>query len=594
MRRSFSTKPAPLSVLAAIVLTNIVLINIFLAGGLCRKQLEAHTWYVKADGSGDVATIQGAVYSASSLDTILLAAGRFTGGDNKNIDYLEKTLIITSESGPLETIIDCEGEGRGFRFFNGESAASKLQGITIMNGNPEQGDGGGISCIGSSPTITDCILKYNQSPDDGGGISCEDNSSPNITTCRFIGNAAQYGGGIMCGISSSPNIVNCVIARNSAHAGGGVYFYLSNPSLVECLVVHNSANLGAGLGITNASPNIRLSTIVGNRANLFGGGCDCINSIPDLGGSSSDRNSIYHNEAGQGGANLRTNYPIDQARYVFWGRVTDTPEDSIAIASQMLISGGAWVNWWPVSVRPLMVVQKVRAMTDTLYFPEAMIALDLTSILSLGDSALSVTAWPDSLPPGTGGGRPIAKWFDISAGSALGTFSADLSLGYTQSELDASDIVAEESLYCSRYVPGEWSAVPSQVDAENNWVRCSTSQFSIWGIGGGGGPLTPVEATHHSPGLPAVCQLSQNYPNPFNASTLISFRLPRESDVSLEIYNITGARVRVLARGRFAAGSHAVVWDGTNDRGQTAGSGLYLCRLRTGRDQHIRKMMLLK
>ncbi|HFE63649.1 MAG TPA: T9SS type A sorting domain-containing protein [Caldithrix sp.] len=101
--------------------------------------------------------------------------------------------------------------------------------------------------------------------------------------------------------------------------------------------------------------------------------------------------------------------------------------------------------------------------------------------------------------------------------------------------------------------------------------------------------------------LPAIYRLYQNYPNPFNPSTTISFDLPEESRVMLEIYDITGRKIRVLAEGRYPAGSHRVVWDGRDSNGQAVASGVYAYRLRVfapmgkaGRHVTTRKLLLMK
>ena len=61
---------------------------------------------------------------------------------------------------------------------------------------------------------------------------------------------------------------------------------------------------------------------------------------------------------------------------------------------------------------------------------------------------------------------------------------------------------------------------------------------------------------------PEEFALSQNYPNPFNSETNISYQLPAESDVRLEIYNLAGQLVRTLVSDRQEAGSYTVRWDG--------------------------------
>ena len=74
---------------------------------------------------------------------------------------------------------------------------------------------------------------------------------------------------------------------------------------------------------------------------------------------------------------------------------------------------------------------------------------------------------------------------------------------------------------------------------------------------------------------PAEYRLEQNSPNPFNPTTTITFTLERRAFVSLEIYNLVGERVALLASSVASAGTHQVVWDASGRP-----SGVYLCRLR--------------
>jgi len=572
------------------------LLLLFVPFWLCTASpTEARTWYIKADGSGDASTIQAAIYLSADWDTLLVAAGRFTGEDNKNIDVLERTLTIRSESGSHETIIDCQNDGRGFQFVSGEGPSTRLEGFTIVNGRVEDGNGGGIFCVGSSPTISNCILKNNWAGDNGGGLCCYSNASPTITGCDFIGNQASYGGGLCCLYTSAPNIVECVMSQNTAHAGGGVYFSNNaDASLSQCIVVDNDAQLAGGMGATFSNPSISRCTIVGNHANLYGGGLDCINSRPVLSTTHADRNSIYHNTAGQGGANLRTNHSIDEARYIFWGQVNDSPADSLSILDGMLFNAAASVDWWPISLQPRTVVQRIRSMTDTLYFPELVIGLDMMSISIFGDTTVTVTAWPDSMPIQITGGQPLRKWYDILPGSALGAYTASLSLYYLQSEFDSSDIEDEASLYCARFRDGRWHALPEYVDEENNRVQCTTSLFSIWAIGGQGAPLTAVGGEPPAPVQPLDFHLAQNYPNPFNGSTQISFSLPGECRLALEIFNVTGQRVKTLARATFPGGHHIITWNGSDQTGRPVSSGLYFSRLQADEFSAVRKIVLLR
>ena len=89
--------------------------------------------------------------------------------------------------------------------------------------------------------------------------------------------------------------------------------------------------------------------------------------------------------------------------------------------------------------------------------------------------------------------------------------------------------------------------------------------------------------------LPHEYLLLQNYPNPFNPVTTIKYSLPKSSDVSLVIYNITGQEVIQLVNGNLFEGTHTVTWDASN-----VASGIYLYQLRAGDFVQTRKMVLLK
>ncbi|MBN4056920.1 T9SS type A sorting domain-containing protein [bacterium AH-315-J21] len=94
--------------------------------------------------------------------------------------------------------------------------------------------------------------------------------------------------------------------------------------------------------------------------------------------------------------------------------------------------------------------------------------------------------------------------------------------------------------------------------------------------------------------LPTEFRLEQNYPNPFNPTTKIPFALPKGSDVTLEVFNVLGQRVRTLFDGYRPPGEHVIEFDGLNDNGASIASGLYFYRLNAGDVTTTRKMTLLK
>jgi aminopeptidase N len=96
------------------------------------------------------------------------------------------------------------------------------------------------------------------------------------------------------------------------------------------------------------------------------------------------------------------------------------------------------------------------------------------------------------------------------------------------------------------------------------------------------------------PFIPAAYVLRQNYPNPFNAGTVIEFSLSRSAQVEVVILNLRGQVIKRLVSGNLVDGVHRVTWDGQDDKGAAAASGLYLYRLRAEGYNETRKLLLIR
>jgi hypothetical protein len=112
------------------------------------------------------------------------------------------------------------------------------------------------------------------------------------------------------------------------------------------------------------------------------------------------------------------------------------------------------------------------------------------------------------------------------------------------------------------------------------------------GATGGGGEWYSDEVSVALPPKPLT--LRQNYPNPFNPSTNISFYLPSRSQVKLEIFDVRGARVRTLVDGVRDRGTHAALWNGTNDAGAPVASGVYYYRIEAGKETITKKLVVMR
>jgi peptidase C25-like protein/flagellar hook capping protein FlgD/VCBS repeat protein len=103
-----------------------------------------------------------------------------------------------------------------------------------------------------------------------------------------------------------------------------------------------------------------------------------------------------------------------------------------------------------------------------------------------------------------------------------------------------------------------------------------------------------TEAPPPTPGVPAT--LAQNRPNPFNPSTVIGYSVPGSARqrVAIRVYTVAGRLVRTLVQRTDEPGYHEARWDGTDDHGRPAASGVYLYRAEIGAAVLTRKMALLR
>ena len=187
---------------------------------------------------GTMPTIQAAIDVSINGDTILAASGVFTGPGNRDIDFLGRAVAVMSEYPHTETIIDCEGLGRGFIFQSGEPPDSRLKGFVIRNGYHDL-RGGGIYCVESSPMITGCTIENCEAVSDGGGLYCKRGSTI-LENCLVAGCSAGYGGGIRV-YDGALNGAGVTIVDNTAGSkGGGIYSYLSGINLANCIVRDNN------------------------------------------------------------------------------------------------------------------------------------------------------------------------------------------------------------------------------------------------------------------------------------------------------------------------------------------------------------------
>ena len=163
--------------------------------------LNAFTWHIKLDGTGDFTTIQEGIDASTDDDIILVYPGTYFENLNfngRNIVLASLELITGNEQFISSTIIDGQRLGSCIRIHNGETDA-RIQGFTIQNGF-------------GTPFWSE----------DGGGILVHDYSTAYITNCIITNNLATLGGGIYAR-HGFLHVSGVNIIENYSGLGGGLY-----------------------------------------------------------------------------------------------------------------------------------------------------------------------------------------------------------------------------------------------------------------------------------------------------------------------------------------------------------------------------------
>jgi len=131
--------------------------------------------------------------------------------------------------------------------------------------------------------------------------------------------------------------------------------------------------------------------------------------------------------------------------------------------------------------------------------------------------------------------------------------------------------------------------IDAAVDPRHPEILYASTSWGLYRLARGG-----PTAVEQPPGRPRSFWLGDNYPNPFNAATVIPYQLPQEARVRLVVYNVLGQPVRTLVDQRQPAGEHRVVWDGLDEGGRPAASGVYFYRLSAAEYLRTRRLALIR
>ncbi len=193
----------------------------------------------------------------------------------------------------------------------------------------------------------------------------------------------------------------------------------------------------------------------------------------------------------------------------------------------------------------------------------------------------------------------VAKWRSFDSGLTKSKLGSIVSTPYWVKVQRVSDfLISSESSDGQKWKTIKTEKIKMQdevliglfVSSGNNDRLC-TAVFDNVSING---LLVSVEDEENSIVLIPTEFTISNYPNPFNPTTTIQYSLPKPGNVKVQIYDITGSLVNELINVKQNAGQHSVVWNGTNQQGLEAASGIYLYRVQFKDQIKTAKIILMK
>ncbi len=461
-------------------------------------------------------------------------------------NYFRYDVTIPIEWGPIFVMPDGTGDYPTIQAAIDVASDGDLieldDGIFVGEGNRDLDyQGKELTIQALSGNAVDCIIDPEGTPLDphrGFYFHCGESSASilkNVTIRNGWASPAgppDVGGGILCS-GSSPQIIGCIFSDNTAVEGGGLFCEASSPTLSSCSFEGNLATSGAVSA---------------------GGALACNGSSPN----------------------------------VTYCQFVENSADSI---------GGA-----------------IHCLDSSPRFKGIVFAGNSASLggaISLQNSSPGFnqcTLYGNDAPWGGAGfcldtsSSPIIENVIIS----FGTHSeAVCCSGGTAASLSCCDIYGNAGgdwvgcIEDQEGVSGNFSLDPCFCDAPSGdfqlWNYSPCQQVVCGQIGAQSIGCWDPQGARETGVLPLL-ELDRNHPNPFTQMTSIAYLVPRSADGAqtvLEVFDPSGRLVRTLVNRPQAAGSHAVSWDGCDQRGERVSSGVYYYQLRINGERTTKRMVLL-
>jgi parallel beta-helix repeat protein len=368
--------------------------------------------------------------------------------------------------------------------------------------------------------------------------------------------SGTIGGGIIISLNSSPSIISNIIKENSANGSGALGCYNdSNPRIINNVFTDNVGFFShGGLAIINSCAYLEGNIIKNN----FGGAANGVGGIGIYGSSVTFINNIIvdnYTDGGAGGIFIGQDISSVFVNCIISGNIADMTGGGIYIQNNSeatLVNCILWDNF-----------------PDEIYGSANITYSDIEgSWAGIGN----IDEDPLFVGPGE---HPYA----------LSRFSPCIDAGNP------------DPIYYDPEDPGNpgyalYPAMGTIINDMGAYGGPNAIGWSFVGLDDNVIVQTPEVFLH------------QNYPNPFNPETTISFQFSNEQNqqneqTKLEIYNVKGQKVKSFNSAQFVIlsgveGQSSIQWNGTDEYGKPAPSGIYFYKLRAGNFQKVKKMILMK
>jgi len=522
---------------------------------------------------------------------------------------------------------------------SGINSGFRLEGTTISD-NWTYSGGGGIFAFGpletaDPPVIEDCMITGNETGDgDGGGILLTDNLDPVINSTFVVNNhASGYIGGIDV-VNTSGTISNVTVSGNTSGNGGGIGISdNANVDITNSIVWENTST---EVMVLNASVNVTYSDIQGGYDGVgninvnplfvntspafpmdYGLQLDspCIDAgTADLDQDGTDDITDYLGDAPDMGASETLNFGLTNfalessfvtavsgsmliSADIFGDIVADQVTAKIKDVTtgelseiELTESAGTWSGSWSPQTESFFSVDMEMSNSD-----ESLSYENVALFTSVGPLNINVSG-----DLSVEQNEVAVLEFSVENNSQSQTVT-DLSLSFLAESQECIQNMSGSTFQFDDLASGESTESYNIIVATNDHCGAGTSIVINANIASEGTvywedsfALTVEALNIAQDQIPTRYSLGEAYPNPFNPATTISYEIPNDEYVSIDIYNLMGGHIKSLVSMNQNPGYKTIEWNATNDYGQPVSAGMYIYTIQAGSFMDTKKMILLK